>query len=378
MWSGRLTPYTGVEDTYISAWDRSANYAGAQTLGIRSGDIMEALLSFDLAGMAKSVTIERAEIAVYVSGRSNDTPMTVTVRSVLKPWLPPETTWLAAQRDLPWQIPGAMGDSDRAEEPVASMAVSSTGVWLSFEATSLVRQWLRSPDTNQGIILSGEAANAVQYDLASAGAPDERRRPRLTLTFPTGAIALGPARTPSPTPTGAPTADPSRPESVDVLPLLPLASTVVARTSGDIDSNGVAEIIVAYRGQDETGVRLAVLQRSAAKAAVGYRLHWNSPLLVVQSPITLELRDLTGDSVPDILASGASQAAGRSLYVIVRRPGDYRLINPVGGYFGDKGYFGESGYELANAGGRTDILAQHGNLVDTYTWDGANFSIQSH
>ena len=373
---GRMAPYTGVEDTHISAWNRNANYAAAQALSIRSGDIMEALIYFHLADLPDQVTIMHAEIALYVSGRSNDTPMTVAVRPVLKPWLLNEATWLAAQRDLSWQIPGAMGDSDRAEEPVANLEVTGSGAWLSFDATPLVQQWLRSPQTNQGIILTGNAANAVQYDLASADAQDSRRRPRLTLTFATGAIALGPARTASATPTIVPTADPSRPDSINVLPFLPQSSAIVARTSGDVDGDGVAEIIAAYRGQRETGVHLAVLQRSAANGPVAYRLYWNSPSLAVQTPITIELRDVTQDGRPDMLVSGASPASGRSLYVVVRRPGDFRLVRPVGGYFGDKDYFGESGYDLVDAGGRTSIATRHGDIVDTYTWDGANFTVQ--
>jgi hypothetical protein len=375
---GRSVPFGGTHDTYISAWSRDASYADAQTLSVRSGDVMEALLYFELADMPQNVTIHRAEIGLYVSGRSNSTPMTITVRSVLRPWLSPEASWLLAKQGLPWQTPGAMGAADRAEEPVASLAVNASGVWLAFDATELVQQWLRSPATNRGLILTGDAANAVQYDLVSADAKDDRRRPRLTLTFATGAIALGPPRAASPTATGAPTADLGKPDSINILPLLPQGSTVVARTSGDLDSDGVPEIVAAYGGQRENGLRIAVVRRGAGNSPGAYRLDWTSPLLAIQAPVDLELRDVTDDGVPDVLISGDTAGSGRSLYVLLRRPGDFRLAGPVGGYFDGKGYFGESGYEVAeDSFGNIAILARRGNLTDTYVWDGANFTIQN-
>jgi hypothetical protein len=375
--NGAFRPYDGTEDTYISAWNRNANYADAPVVSVRQGDIMAALLYFNLGDLPRNMTVFSAEMSVYVSVRSNDTPMTITMRAVLKPWMEKEATWLSANEKLLWETPGALGETDRIERPVGEALVDERGVWVAFDMSQLVQTWLRDPQANQGVLLNGEAANAVQYDLTSADARDERHRPRLTLTFPTGAILLAPPKTPTPTIVATPTVDPSRPEVVDVQRLLPIGSTLLARAAGDLRSSGELDIAAAYRSADGRGVRLAIFTYLGLGDAAGdYRLLWNSAELPGAAPVSLDIADLTGDGVPEALLAVTSPTGGKMLYVFVSRPAGYRLAVPVGGSFGGKDYFGESGFALAdvNGDGKVEISASSGSQVETYAWDGVNFT----
>jgi len=375
---GRFVPYEGTEDTYISAWNRTANYADAPVISIRQGDIMAGLVYFHLGDLPANTPIYHADMSFYVGGRSNDTPMKIMMHAVLKPWLLKEATWLQAKQGLLWQNPGAGGESDRVAPPVGEVMADERGIWLTFDVTNLVKQWIANPQANQGVILTGEAVNAVQYDLISADSRDLHHRPRLMLTFPTGAIALGPANVPTPTPTSTPTVDSFRPEAVNLLRLLPQGSTVLARATGDIDNDGLLEISAAYRAPGERGLHMALFHYYGPTGGPGdYRLIWNSEELSGTTPLGIDLMHLTGQAEPEILVGVTNPAgAGRMLYVFTSRPVGYRLATPVGGYFDGKA-FGEAGFELAdvNGDGQVEILARHDHQVDIYAWDGANFAL---
>jgi hypothetical protein len=376
---GQVTPYSGTEDTTLSAWNRTTNYADAATVSVRQGDVMAALIYFHLGDLPQGMPIIHAEMSLYVSARSNDTPMSLTLRPVLKPWLLKEATWLKANNDLLWQTPGALGETDRSEQPVGETIVSERAVWLTFDLTDLVRTWLADPQANQGIIITGDAANAVQYDFTAADSRDERHRPRLTFTLATGTILLAPPKIATATPTRTPTVDPLRPDAFDVTRLLPMGSTVAARALGDLDGSGGSDIVAAYRLPGAGAINIGVFKFFGASGTPGdYRQTWNSPELGGGVPVHLDIADITGDGALEILVDVTNPATGgRMLFVFVSRPADYRMALPIGGYFAGKQYFGESGYDLVdvNGDGRIEISARHGGQADVYAWDGVNFTV---
>lgn len=374
--NGRFQPYTGTADTYISAWNRSSTYAGATSLSIRNGDIMAALMRFDLSDLPPALTLAHAELSVHVAARSNQTPMTMTVNVLLKPWLSGEATWGQAHDGAPWSEPGARGDTDRAAGPAAIAVASAAGGWLTFDVSDALRAWQREPGKNYGVVISGAADNAVQYDITSADARDERLRPRLTLTFPTGALALGPPLAPTSTATAVPTLDPYGADTAMLERLLPIGSRVLARTAGHMTGSDAPDIVAAYRTATGRGVALAVFTRMAAGS--DYRLLWNGEDVPGDEPVALDLVDLTGDGVPEILLAVAGNAGGgRSLYIYTAQPVGYRLALPVGGSFDGQSAFGASGYDIVDGGdGRADIVARRPNGTEIYAWDGLNFSVK--
>jgi hypothetical protein len=168
--------------------------------------------------------------------------------------------------------------------------------------------------------------------------------------------------------------DPLRPDLIDLGRLLPIGSTVVARTTS-ATRDGAPDLVAAYREAGERGVHLAVFRHAGGDPGA-YRLFWNSPELAGASPVTLDVIDITGQGEPQILLSAANPAGvGRMLYVFASRPASYRMVRPVGGSFEGRDYFGESGYELddTNGDGRVEILARRGAQVEVYAWDGVNF-----
>lgn len=371
----RFQPYEGTSDTYISAWSRSSAFAGATSLSIRQGDIMAALIRFDLSDLPPSLVVERAELSVHIAARSNQTPMTLTVSALLQPWLSAEATWLQASNSTSWNEAGALGAGDRAAEPAAVAVAAAPGVWLSFDVTDLARTWLKDGEQNDGVIISGEAGNAVQYDITSADARDERFRPRLTLTLPTGAVALGPALPPTPTRSPTPALDPFGTETANLARLLPIGSAVLARAAGDLTGADAPDIVAAYRSGPERGVSVAVFTRGGSD----YRLLWNSQDVPGAAPVSLDIVDMTGDGVPEILLSVAGASGnGRSLYVYTSRPSGYRLALPIGGSFDGQSAFGAGGYEVKDidGDGKVEIVAQRAAGSETYAWDGLHFSLR--
>ncbi len=372
----RYVTFQGTEDTYISDWNRNGNFADSPVLSVRQGGIMAALVYFDLGNnLPRDFPLLRNELSLYITGRSNETPMVMSAHKILRAWLPLQTTWLRGYGGLPWETPGAKGPTDRAVQPTDVITATRSGVWVTFDVTSLAREWVKSPEFNQGVIITGDAPNAVQYDFASSEAAVTRLRPRLTLTFPTAALALAPPKVFTPTPSVTPTIDPLRPEAVDVTRLLPLGSTVLARASGDLDGDGRAEIVVGYRPARQTKLVVAVFRYYALGSGPGeYRLLWSSAELAGETSLGLELVDITGDSEADIIW-GVGRSSQRMLYVLTARPAGYRLVLPVGGYFDGRDAFGESGYELADTDGdgQVEIIARYDSQTDTYKWDGLDF-----
>lgn len=383
----QLTEYRGVQDTFISDWNRAGAPGQGQTLSVRQGEVMATLIYFDLSALPSSAEITSAELGLFVSSRSNETTMTLSAYRMLRAWQDSAATWSSAATGSAWEVAGARGATDHAAQPVAQTTVANRAVWVTLDVTDPVKRWIANPQENRGLLIAGQAANAVQYDFFSSQAQDMRRRPRLALSFPTGAIALSPPKVATPTPSATATPDRLRPETINLARLLPLGSSVLARAASDIGRDGPLEVVAAYRAAGESGVHVAVFHSYGETG--DYRLYWNSLALATgrAGATNLDVVDITGDGEAEILLSvGPSAAERRSLYVFTGRPITYRMLSPVGGLCAGQDHFGDDGYSLAGGAPPTDsaqvgtrpasapdILARCGQATQVYRWDGVNF-----
>lgn len=213
--------YTQMWDTYISAWQETENYGQNWTMKVRTGDVRQALLKFDLSPLPVGASVTSAHLNLYVTDGTVHV-LDIGAYKVLRPWNENEATWILARANDPWAAPGcsAVG-TDRAATGVYTQTVhGAIGYWYSWDITSLVRDWLAEPGANHGMILRGASGTSTEYTVAAAQHLTQDWRPKLviryTLSTPTPTATATrtatathtPTPEHTPTPTATPTATP--------------------------------------------------------------------------------------------------------------------------------------------------------------------------
>ncbi len=189
-----LNGYAGAADTTINRYFPDANYALSQTLSVRSDEFADALLRFALPTFPAGAQITSARLELYATYRSNANTLRADIHALTMPWDAASATW-----NTPWPAPGAAG----AYNPtvLASVPISTTGVWHTWDVINAVRAWQSAPATNYGLILRRHDPYGVEYRFASSEFADNSNlRPLLRITYNCPPTAT-PTRTASPTPT---------------------------------------------------------------------------------------------------------------------------------------------------------------------------------
>lgn len=175
--------YLGVQDTYLSSWEATANYAADEFLEVRSYDVKAPLLRFDLSLLPREAYIVRATLELHVVDRSNANPITVSAYNVVRSWAVSSTTWLQAAEGVPWEVAGCNGSGDRYLTSEDEQELSETGVWYGWDVTWPARRWLADLSSNQGVILKGSAVPKVEYIFYSSESRRGELRPRLKISY---------------------------------------------------------------------------------------------------------------------------------------------------------------------------------------------------
>ncbi len=213
--------YTQMWDTYISGWEETANYGQAGTLRLRTGDVRQGLLKFDLSPVPAGASVTSAHLDLYVT-QGTVHALDVGVYKVLRPWNENEATWILARTGDPWAVPGCAGvGTDRVATGVYTQTVhGAIAYWYSWDVTPLVRDWLAEPGKNYGLVLRGASSTSTEYEIAAAQNLTQAYRPKLVIRYtlstptptPTATSTPTATRTPTPehtpTPTSTPTATP--------------------------------------------------------------------------------------------------------------------------------------------------------------------------
>jgi len=200
-----LNGYGGADDTYLNAWSPSSSYATYNTLAVRTGNIMNALLRFDTSAIPSNATVLDAILQINVVG-SGAYPMTVDAYRVNRAWLSSEANWNRARANVPWGAPGCdQVPGDREGTPAASVAVSPYATQYDLPIKNMVQAWVSNPGQNAGLILKSATTTSLQYTFASKEHWSLAMRPKLIITYVLG--SLPPTNTPAATrtPTHTPT-----------------------------------------------------------------------------------------------------------------------------------------------------------------------------
>ena len=189
-----------VADTYLDQWAPTTNYASSPKLIVRQGDIKAPLIRFDLTSLPPNAVIDRAILSLSVLDRTNPGQLTVTAYKVLRSWDEQQCTWQQAAEGQAWTLAGCNDPSrDRSDVVADEVTLTDVGRWYDLDLTSLVQDWVRESNTNQGLVLKGSGSASVEYGFYSSNHSSEAMRPRLMVVW----------HGPAPTPTGPPLPTPT-------------------------------------------------------------------------------------------------------------------------------------------------------------------------
>jgi len=212
--------YAGTADTFLSATIPTSNYSIYRMLAVgcegeRSRS--RALVRFDLGLLPPGQThIIAAHLLLYPVVRTAGEEMELWLFRLLRPWRPDQATWQQAAMGIPWGVPGADSAVDRAPRPAAKARVEGLYRWVSVDVTELVREWVRKPGSNYGVVLAASAPGRAEYQFAASERYPLGERPQLQIVYgiiatptPTITWTPTPSSTPTPTPTYTSTSTPT-------------------------------------------------------------------------------------------------------------------------------------------------------------------------
>ena len=187
----RLSP----EDTYLNL--DTTNYAQQPTVRVYTWPnhrpANAAVLKFDLSTIPRDAIVQRATLRLSLTDADPtvDTTYTISAHKILRKNVvvaaangftsDGSTVWTPSTccfKDIP------LGQADLAS-PEDVRAIDKTLGFKSWTVTEMVREWLASPSTNQGIMLNADASNSIdryRY-FASMEHPNASLRPYLEIAF---------------------------------------------------------------------------------------------------------------------------------------------------------------------------------------------------
>lgn len=203
--------YSGTRDTFIDAWYPTTGYGGAAQVRLRSPNVRNGLMRFDLSSVppqALSNGVRGAALSLYTGSRSNANNSVFGAYQVNRPWVENQATWLQAATGQSWSQPGANGvPGDRQGTPVDSRLLDRDYYRWGLDITDAVVGWLGNPAGNNGLVLRSDDS-VVEYTVSSRENSSADQRPRLLIVYPlaTPTPTPSPTATRTPTPTATPTA----------------------------------------------------------------------------------------------------------------------------------------------------------------------------
>ena len=181
---GSITVQVGL-DTYVAEND-SANYWDRNRVSVRgdgsgSAPVLVGLLIFDM-GVPPPVpcTVTFANIVIWRLSTSNQSFKLYPANRV---WTDNQANWTLAKSGVPWEVPGAMGPTDRgpAFHEFTPSAVGTQNMVLNAAGRALVQSWIFQPGANKGLVI-GHETHGDGFSFASTEHFPTNRRPMLIYT----------------------------------------------------------------------------------------------------------------------------------------------------------------------------------------------------
>jgi hypothetical protein len=146
------------------------------------------LIKWDLSSLPADATVTSAALGLYNlagEGGGGDTPCEVAVSKVNgfdrvhhrrhRHGHGGAATWSERRH----------GGSENHDPPESSALVGNADGWVTWDVTKMVQEWVAAPETNHGMAVDADAADAVEGDslFASWDHPDTGMQPKLVVTY---------------------------------------------------------------------------------------------------------------------------------------------------------------------------------------------------
>jgi DNA-binding phage protein len=151
--SASLAP---VADGGLSELTPTANSGAAKTLKVDGNDPdpnggdLYAALRWDLSSLPAGATVNSATVTLNVT---NPTTQVYGAYDLKRAWDEGQLTWNQAATGAPWATAGAKGTTDRGSK-IADVAPTTIAPYTFTVPASVVQGWLRTPSSNNGIVLA--------------------------------------------------------------------------------------------------------------------------------------------------------------------------------------------------------------------------------
>jgi 2',3'-cyclic-nucleotide 2'-phosphodiesterase (5'-nucleotidase family) len=157
-------------DTSISAWEPDRSFGGELNFYVRQPGIINGLAWFDTTVIPQGSLVHSAVLKVYPTYRTNPIPLGLAVSTVLGPW----------DETVTWNTAPATGEvvAQAVVEAVAETTLEDIDFQVRLDVTGVVQDWVTTPTSNFGFLLSAPVGKQVMYDfLASEFSRDEAGPP---------------------------------------------------------------------------------------------------------------------------------------------------------------------------------------------------------
>ncbi len=178
--------YSGARDASLHSWHPAANDGAAGTFAVRTANGAHGAVYFALDGLPdfnSRAEILSARLALYPVGQTNPAGQQLVLYPLLRAWNEDGITWQRPRAGEAWGGPGASGAGDRGGTPAGAAQTSGLNQWVEFDVTSQVAAWTANPESNFGLLVTGNGNTQVEWTYASAQAVAAAHRPRLTVTY---------------------------------------------------------------------------------------------------------------------------------------------------------------------------------------------------
>ncbi len=175
--------YVGCDDAYIFANEVGNNYGTVSTLRLKSSASGErnTLIRWDISSLPSGALLETATLEFNISAPQAGT---AAIHQSKRNWTELGATFATYNGTDAWQTAGGTGVFDRGADLLGSFDTSISGVveaHLSAAGVAYVGDWITTPSTNNGFILTTDGGSTMTF--ASSEASTETQHPKLTIGY---------------------------------------------------------------------------------------------------------------------------------------------------------------------------------------------------
>ena len=181
--------YSGTRDTKIKSDEPSTVFGADPELEVDGDPDRSVILKWDLSSLPPGSSVLSASITLEVTNASLDS---YEIYEMKQEWVEDEANWSQYRSGSSWQTAGAGGSPDRGADVLGAVNATDTGsitILLDTTAHRLIEDWIDNPSTNNGFILQDYPNATDGADFNSREVSSANSRPKLTVTYNSGAVA---------------------------------------------------------------------------------------------------------------------------------------------------------------------------------------------